>query len=82
MAGSDHLESPLLRVGPEAHSPKTPTRTSALKIHTDGTYSYSYGPPGVAGLLQNRYALLCAIFASIGGLSFGYDQGVVGFFIQ
>ncbi len=47
-------------------------------IHPDGcTYSYSYGPNGLAGLKQNRFALLCAFFASIGGLEFGYDQGVV-----
>lgn len=25
----------------------------------------------------NKYALLCAFFASLGGLEFGYDQGVV-----
>ncbi|KAH7911331.1 general substrate transporter [Hygrophoropsis aurantiaca] len=41
------------------------------------TYTYAYGPGGVSGLLENRYAVACAIFASIGGLSFGYDQGVI-----
>lgn len=41
------------------------------------TYTYRYGPPGVAGLLRNRYTLACALFASIGGLTFGYDQGVI-----
>ena len=47
-------------------------------IHADGhCYSYAYGPKGLAGLRHNRYALLCAFFASIGGLEFGYDQGVV-----
>lgn len=40
-------------------------------------YSYAYGPKGLAGLRHNHYALLCAIFVSIGGLEFGYDQGVV-----
>ena len=38
---------------------------------------YSYGPSGLAGLWHNQYALLCAVFASIGGLTFGYDQGVI-----
>jgi hypothetical protein len=34
-------------------------------------YSYAYGPKGYAGLLHNSYALGCAVFASIGGLTFG-----------
>ncbi|THU90675.1 general substrate transporter [Dendrothele bispora CBS 962.96] len=47
-------------------------------LHKDGhSYSYTYGPTGLAGLTHNYYALLCAVFASIGGLSFGYDQGVI-----
>ncbi|KAK7472186.1 hypothetical protein VKT23_000308 [Stygiomarasmius scandens] len=47
-------------------------------LHKDGhSYSYTYGPTGLSGLTHNYYALLCAIFASIGGLSFGYDQGVI-----
>ncbi|KAI5988218.1 hypothetical protein EDD15DRAFT_2389359 [Pisolithus albus] len=41
------------------------------------TYSYAYGPTGLAGLFRNRYAAGCAIFASVGGISFGYDQGVI-----
>ena len=41
------------------------------------TYTYRYGPPGVAGLLRNKYTFTCALFASIGGLTFGYDQGVI-----
>ncbi|KAF8706957.1 hypothetical protein AX14_013755 [Amanita brunnescens Koide BX004] len=40
-------------------------------------YSYSYGPKGLSGLRHNWYTLLCACLASIGGLSFGYDQGVI-----
>ncbi|KAK7057875.1 MFS domain-containing protein [Favolaschia claudopus] len=48
-----------------------------ITVHGDSTYTYSYGPPGLSGLWHNHYAFLCAIFASIGGLSFGYDQGVI-----
>lgn len=45
-----------------------------LSVRADGSYSYAYGPPGLAGLAHNRLALACAVFASLGGLTFGYDQ--------
>ncbi|PCH36570.1 general substrate transporter [Wolfiporia cocos MD-104 SS10] len=49
-----------------------------LALHPQSrSYSYSYGPSGVSGLLHNRTALASALFVSIGGLLFGYDQGVV-----
>lgn len=49
-----------------------------LHVHPDGSnYTYAYGPAGISGLLHNYYALGCAVFASIGGLTFGYDQGVI-----
>ena len=37
----------------------------------------TYGPPGFKGVFTNYYAARCAAFAAIGGLIFGYDQGVV-----
>ncbi|KAJ7577056.1 hypothetical protein C8J56DRAFT_972215 [Mycena floridula] len=67
-------------IGSEPLSPPLTAKNlnnSLLRISSDGTYSYSYGPQGIKGLLTNYYAFLCAIFASIGGLSFGYDQGVI-----
>ncbi|KAL8736717.1 MAG: hypothetical protein Q9166_000083 [cf. Caloplaca sp. 2 TL-2023] len=36
-----------------------------------------YGPSGLKGLFISYYAALCATFAAIGGMVFGYDQGVV-----
>ncbi|KAG1792813.1 uncharacterized protein HD556DRAFT_544716 [Suillus plorans] len=50
----------------------------SLVVHEDGhTYNFSYGPSGISGLVHNRYAVACAAFAGIGGVSFGYDQGVI-----
>lgn len=34
-----------------------------------------YCQPGVRGIFASRYVALCAIFATMGGLLFGYDQG-------
>lgn len=59
---------PLLeRIIPDLHG-------GALNICADGSYSYAYGAPGLSGLAHNRLAFACAIFASLGGLTFGYDQ--------
>lgn len=56
----------------------TPTGSnSGSSPQNSCTYTYRYGPPGLAGLLQNKYMLACASFASIGGLTFGYNQGVI-----
>ena len=33
-----------------------------------------YSLPGFGGLFSNYYATLCAAFAALGGLVFGYDQ--------
>lgn len=37
----------------------------------------SYGPGGVRGLVSSPYILGAAFLASLGGFSFGYDQGVI-----
>ncbi|KAK1468037.1 hypothetical protein CCUS01_06741 [Colletotrichum cuscutae] len=36
-----------------------------------------YGPSGFRGIFASRYVALCAAFSAIGGLLFGYDQGVI-----
>ncbi|KIX01088.1 uncharacterized protein Z518_10154 [Rhinocladiella mackenziei CBS 650.93] len=37
----------------------------------------SYGPDGLRGLLTSGYVFGAAFLASLGGFSFGYDQGVI-----
>ncbi|EGW34172.1 putative sugar transporter, high affinity [Spathaspora passalidarum NRRL Y-27907] len=36
------------------------------------------GKPGIAGLIANRKSFLIAVFASLGGLVYGYNQGMFG----
>ena len=36
-----------------------------------------YGPPGLRGLVANPFVLMCGACSTLGGLIFGYDQGVV-----
>ncbi|KAE8150393.1 general substrate transporter [Aspergillus avenaceus] len=37
----------------------------------------AYGPEGIRGLASSGYVLGAAFLASLGGFSFGYDQGVI-----
>ncbi|KAI1074744.1 general substrate transporter [Whalleya microplaca] len=37
----------------------------------------AYGPQGVRGIAQSPYVFGAAFLASLGGFSFGYDQGVI-----
>lgn len=37
----------------------------------------SYGPKGIRGLVSSPYVSGAAFLASLGGFSFGYDQGVI-----
>ena len=41
------------------------------------SYAYAYRPAGLMGLRANIYMLHCAVFTLVGGLTFGYDQGII-----
>ncbi|KAI4522127.1 general substrate transporter [Schizophyllum commune] len=50
-----------------------------VRVHSPG---YSITPAeslllGLKAVFENKAALLCAVMASFGGLTFGYDQGVI-----
>jgi hypothetical protein len=79
---ADDALSPLLPLSSSSsHAKRLNFRNGTLSVRSDGeqhySYAYTYGPTGLAGLRANTYALRCAVFASIGGLTFGYDQGVI-----
>ncbi|TFK66213.1 general substrate transporter [Pluteus cervinus] len=78
----EHAEADSVSSQPLISSGRSYSRITSdqgtFTVHPDGhTYTYAYGPKGLAGLLHNYYALICACFVSIGGLTFGYDQGVI-----
>ncbi|KUI74008.1 Sugar transport protein 7 [Cytospora mali] len=41
----------------------------------------AYGPSGFAGLFASSHVALCVAFSAIGGLLFGYDQGIISVII-
>ncbi|KAI8137097.1 putative high-affinity glucose transporter of the major facilitator superfamily [Fennellomyces sp. T-0311] len=47
------------------------------KIADAGHYKGKNKQSGIRGIVKNGYAFATALFASIGGVLFGYDQGVI-----
>lgn len=43
----------------------------------DGGVDTAYGPTGFKGLVKEPAIVGLSVFASLGGLLFGYDQGVI-----
>lgn len=49
----------------------------AIKPDIELQETPAYGPDGIRGLVSSGYVLGAAFLASLGGFSFGYDQGVI-----
>ncbi|ORY74340.1 putative MFS monosaccharide transporter [Protomyces lactucae-debilis] len=52
-------------------------KPSSLSSQPSFDTTVTYGRSGIAGIFSNKYVVLCCGLASIGGLIFGCDQGLV-----
>ena len=50
---------------------------NTAELPTNLAENVSYGKSGIPGLVGSPYVLLASFLASLGGFSFGYDQGVI-----
>nr|CEG05180.1 unnamed protein product [Fusarium clavum] len=70
---------------PTGKSPKSDISFENVENATSGEYSpvvlldqdISYGRGGIRGVIESPYIFGVAFLASMGGFSFGYDQGVI-----
>lgn len=47
------------------------------ELETQSSKREQYVPSGFAGIVASPYVLACASFSALGGILFGYDQGVI-----
>lgn len=63
--------------GASAHNVEHASTTSTTAVLPPGRETLSYGRTGITSLFDSRFVLGAALLASMGGFSFGYDQGVI-----
>lgn len=68
------MEHSLSATNPEHHE-HAPTQTDPNILQL--AEHVAYGPNGLRGLVSSNYVFWVAFLASLGGFSFGYDQGVI-----
>jgi hypothetical protein len=56
-----------------------PATAGGLSVVTERRLALA-GEPGLKGLVSNLHTLSIAVFASIGGLVYGYNQGKLTFY--
>lgn len=73
--GVETLEQVPTHLTSNTKSDIAPFPTAEFPDHlADGV---SYGPGGIRGIISNPFCFGAAFLASMGGFSFGYDQGVI-----
>lgn len=72
----DAVEKPRVATPSSGHVEDV-TITTTKPLDIPGHLDVSYGPNGVRGILSSGYVFGAAALASLGGFSFGYDQGVI-----
>lgn len=61
------------------HEEGTASLGGPPKLDADNLFAehLAYGPDGIRGIVGSPYVFGAAFLASLGGFSFGYDQGVI-----
>ncbi|KAE8207212.1 hypothetical protein CF335_g1308 [Tilletia laevis] len=81
MADSKYIDQPNGKENGEIASTASaePRNSEAEKISAldEEGLKHAYGQTGLAGLIEDRLVLGMAALAALGGLLFGYDQGVI-----
>jgi len=77
MSAKENKEAEKASAIPFSKHEESPAITKGETRNALGHSAIAYGPNGVRGLFSSGYVFGAAFLASLGGFSFGYDQGVI-----